>query len=257
MVVFDEIKYQLETVGYAIYPKLLTEEKCEKLKDLLKQAIESYESNHTERSKQDRYHIHDLLVRNIEFAKLLEDEKLNKLVSLLLGDYWIMYAFTSSSLPPHESNFGGRLHVDSPRLIDKYPTNVGVIWALDEFTIENGCTKVLPASQHSHIVPTEELFEKNAVPVLCNKGDLVIFNARVWHRAGFNTTENWRHSLTMNCCRPFMKQRMDWVRFIPKNIADNVNEQARRIIGYDTRLPKNLEELFVGEKDRLYKGGQE
>ncbi len=54
-----------------------------------------------------------------------------------------------------------------------------------------------------------------------------------------------------------MKQRMDWVRFVPDNIADQLNESARRIIGYDTRLPSNLNEIFVDEKDRLYKGGQE
>lgn len=254
---FEDIKYQLETVGYAVYPNLLSDSKCDELKELLQKSIQEYNDNGTERSKQDRYHIHDLLTKNREFGELLEDATLDKLVSLLLGDYWIMYAFTSSSLPPNETNFGGRLHVDSPRLIDKYPTNVGVIWALDAFTLDNGCTKVLPASQHSLIIPNEELFDKYCVPVVCNKGDLIIFNARVWHKAGFNQTDNWRHSLTMNCCRPFMKQRMDWVRFIPKEFANSLNSQARRIIGYDTRLPVNLEEMFVEESERLYKGGQE
>jgi len=61
----------------------------------------------------------------------------------------------------------------------------------------------------------------------------------------------------MNVCRPYMKQRMDWVRFIPKSIADQLDPQARRIIGYDTRIPSSLEEFFQPEEKRLYKGGQE
>jgi hypothetical protein len=54
-----------------------------------------------------------------------------------------------------------------------------------------------------------------------------------------------------------MKQRMDWVRFIPESISNQLNAQAKRIIGYDTRIPSSLEEFFQPEDKRLYKGGQE
>lgn len=252
-----DYKYLLETVGYAVVPNFLDSDTCNELKKKLVQQINSYDTKGSERSKLDRYHLHDLLTKDVSFGRLLEDERLQRLVALLLEEFWIMYAFTSSSLPPNESNYGGRLHVDSPRLIKDYPTNVGVIWALDPFATENGCTKVLPASHHSKTVPSEEFFEKNAHDVICDQGDLIIFNARVWHRAGFNNSSEWRHSLTMNCCRPYMKQRMDWVRFIPQDISNQLNEQAKRVIGYDTRLPVSLEEFFVDEKNRLYKSGQE
>lgn len=167
-----------------------------------------------------------------------------------------MYAFTSSSCPPEGTNYGGRVHVDCPRWIENYNTNIGVIWALDDFTIENGGTRVLPASHHSEFIPTKEYFDKNAIQVECKKGSLIIFNARVVHSTGFNKTKNWRHALTMNACRSYMKQRMDWVRFIPENISDQLNQTARRIIGFDTRLPTNLEEFFVREEQRFYKPNQ-
>jgi len=188
---------------------------------------------------------------------MLEDPRVEQAFSPFLGPNWIMYAHTSSSLPPKGANHGSRIHVDSPRLIPGYPTNMGVIWTLTDFTSENGATKVLPGSLHSTKIPTEELFESNCVELTCKKGSVCFFNARLFHRAGVNNSDAWRHSLTMNVCRPFMKQRMDWVRFVPDNIADQLNESARRIIGYDTRLPSNLNEFFVDEKDRLYKGGQE
>ena len=191
-----------------------------------------------------------------EVAKLLEDERLDKILSQLLGEYWIMYAFTGSSCPPNGTNYGGRVHVDCPRWIENYTTNVGVIWALDDFTVENGGTKVLPASHHADFIPTKEYFEKNAIQVECKKGSLIIFNARVVHSTGFNETENWRHALTMNACRSYMKQRMDWVRFIPNEISDKLNQRARRIIGFDTRLPTSLEEFFLPEEQRLYKPNQ-
>jgi ectoine hydroxylase-related dioxygenase (phytanoyl-CoA dioxygenase family) len=79
----------------------------------------------------------------------------------------------------------------------------------------------------------------------------------MWHAAGVNNTDSFRHALTINVCRPYMKQRMDWVRFIPNSIANQLNQQAKRIIGYDTRIPTNLDEFFQPEENRFYKGGQE
>lgn len=253
---FDEFKYNMDTVGFAIFENFISNETCEILKEKVIFEIENYKEQGTNRSHLDRHHLHDLVCKYIDVAKLLESKDLDKLLSLLLGDAWIMYAFTGSSCPPKSTNYGGRVHVDSPRWINNYSTNIGVLWALDDFTIDNGGTKVLPASHHSSVIPTKEYFDKNSLQVTCPKGSLVIFNARVVHSTGFNNSDMWRHALTMNACRSYMKQRMDWVRFIPNTIIKDLNETAKRIIGYDTRLPTNLEEFFLPEENRLYKPNQ-
>lgn len=251
-----EHEYSMQIRGYSIFPNFIDEDLCEILKVRLTRAIDSYSPLGSSRSVLDKYLLHDLIAQEITIAKLLEDNRLQDILSISLDPFWIMYAFTSSSLPPKGINYGSRLHVDSPRFIINYPTNIGVMWVLDDFTVENGATKLLPGSHNSPEVPNNEYFEKNCVQVTCKKGSFIVFNARVWHRAGENTTDYWRHSLTMNACRPYMKQRMDWVRLIPKEISNNLNEQARRIIGFDTRLPISLNEFFVEDNQRLYKPNQ-
>ncbi|HFU74950.1 MAG TPA: phytanoyl-CoA dioxygenase [Arcobacter sp.] len=252
----EEYKYQIQTQGFYIIEDFLSNDLCNHLIMQVENELHQYKSYGTQRSELDKHHLHDLVTKYLEIAKLLDNEILDELVGEILGESWIMYAFTSSSCPPNATNYGGRVHVDSPRWISEYPTNVGVIWALDDFTKENGGTKVLVGSHNSDIVPSKEYFDKNAVQVECPKGSLILFNARVVHSTGFNKTDKWRHALTMNACRAYMKQRMDWVRFIPSNIADNLGSRARRIIGYDTRLPTNLEEFFLPEDERLYKANQ-
>jgi len=252
----DIFNYQMETVGYYVYENFISDNLCDIFKKNIAFELENYQSYNTERSKLDQYHLHNLLCKYLPIAKLLEDKRLDLLLSQLLGEHWIMYAFTSSSCPPMSTNYGGRIHVDSPRWINNYSTNIGILWALDDFTIENGATHVLPGSHHSKNIPPHDHFKENSIQVKCNKGSLVIFNARVVHSTGFNTTEKWRHALTMNACRSYMKQRMDWVRFIPNNISDNLNPLARRIIGFDTRLPTNLDEFFLPEEERFYKANQ-
>jgi ectoine hydroxylase-related dioxygenase (phytanoyl-CoA dioxygenase family) len=133
---------------------------------------------------------------------------------------------------------------------------MGVMWALDDFLAQNGATEVLPGSHASPLEPAAEFFERHKVVLTAAKGAMIVFNARLFHRSGVNRTQEWRHALTMNACRSFMKQRMDWVRFVPREIAAALNAQGRRLLGYDTRLPTSLEELYLPEDQRLYKPGQ-
>jgi hypothetical protein len=253
----DEHLYSIETRGYSLIPGFLERSICERLRELLGGALAAYKPRPgIERSELDRYLLHDLLCQDVRFARLLEDPRLQQLLAPLLGEHWIMYAFTSSSLPPRGVNYGRRIHVDSPRWAPGYAFNVGLIWALDSFTRANGGTEVLPGSHHSPAAPEPEVFERNCTQIECEIGSLVVFHARLHHRTGVNRTDAWRHSLTMNCCRSFMKQRMDWVRFVPAAIAERLNAQARRLLGYDTRLPASLDELFLPEVERLYKPNQ-
>jgi ectoine hydroxylase-related dioxygenase (phytanoyl-CoA dioxygenase family) len=261
--IFDDLRIQehvfhMESRGYDVFEDFLNEEVCDYLKDKLQKTIDEFVPyDNSERSILDKYLMHDLLNRDITFAKTLEDPRIQQIIASVLGENWIMYAYTSSSLPPNGNNFGSRIHVDSPRWITNYPTNLGIIWALNDFTLENGATYILPGSHNTDKTPSPELFEKNHTRLTCKKGSVIIFNARLWHRAGENSTNEFRHALTMNVCRPYMKQRMDWVRFIPTEITDQLNSQARRIIGFDTRLSSNLEEFFQPEDKRLYKSNQE
>jgi ectoine hydroxylase-related dioxygenase (phytanoyl-CoA dioxygenase family) len=254
----EEHVFHMESRGYDVFEDFLDEATCNYLKEKLEKTIEEFVPfENSERSHLDKYLMHDLLNRDVTFAKTLEDPRLQQIIASVLGENWIMYAYTSSSLPPHGNNFGSRIHVDSPRWIPNYPTNLGIIWALNDFTLENGATYVLPGSHNTEKIPSLELFEKNHARLTCKKGSIVVFNARLWHRAGENSSNKFRHALTMNVCRPYMKQRMDWVRFIPTEITNQLNDQARRIIGFDTRLSTNLEEFFQPEESRLYKANQE
>ncbi len=254
----DRLRYDIQTRGYSLITDYMDNPTREVLRKMTRNAIESYKPHtNSERSVLDQYQIHDLLCQDIGFCRLLEESRLQQLLEPFLGRSWIMYAFTSSSIPPHNKNYSARIHVDSPRFQPNYITNMGVIWTLDEYRNDNGPLKLLPGSHHSSEIPDEEYFEKNCIEIHCQPGTLILFNARVVHRTGANNSDEWRHSLTMNCCRCFMKQRMDWVRFVPPDISDQLNEQARRILGFDSRLPSSLEEFFVPDNQRLYKGGQE
>ena len=252
-----EHTYHIQTRGYSVLHKFLEKEECSVLKLGMEKALQEFKPlESSERSSLDQYQMHDLINRDVNYGRLLEDPRLQQLIAPHLGEYWIMYAATSSSIPPYGKNYASRLHVDCPRFQPGYIFNIGVIWVLDDYTSENGALKILPGSQHSYATPDLELFENNSTQVICEASTLIIFNAKTYHRTCDNSTDVWNHSMTLNACRSFMKQRMDWVRFVPNEISSQLNAQARRLIGFDTRLPCSLDEFFVPDDQRLYKPNQ-
>lgn len=253
----EEHAYHVRTRGYALVPDFLDRRTIDVLRDALSRALDAYEPRPgVERSFLDRHQLHDLMIRDIDFAALLEDPRLQQLVAPHLGEHWIMYAATSSSVPPKGTNYAARLHVDSPRFHPGYVFNLGLIWTLDDYTPTSGALKILPGSHHAEDAPREDVFEREAVKVICRAGSLIVFNARTFHRTTPNEGAGWRHSMTLNACRSFMKPRMDWVRAIPSEISGALNDQARRLIGFDTRVPASMEEFYVPPEQRLYKPGQ-
>jgi ectoine hydroxylase-related dioxygenase (phytanoyl-CoA dioxygenase family) len=204
----------------------------------------------------DHWMVHNLMVRGEPFLRLLENPVLHAYLAPLLSETCIIYAYTSSSMPPKGSNSSRRIHTDSPRVIPGYWTNAGVMVALDDFTPDNGATYFLPRSQWQFDAPSEAEFEAKAIRLYPKAGDAIFFNARTWHRGGVNETDAPRHCVTMNVCRSYMKQRFDYPRLIPESLIEKLGPLGRRFIGMDTRVPASLDEYYVPPERRLYKAGQ-
>ena len=70
------------------------------------------------------------------FLDLFDDERLMAPFNAVLGDESIVYAYTSSSMPPGGGNYSVRIHTDCPRIIPGYVTNMGATILLDDFSSE-------------------------------------------------------------------------------------------------------------------------
>ncbi len=253
----ESLLKQVRNRGFAVVPGVLSTESIGVMRGLLERCIkEDIERWGKNSNYLDRWMVHNVMARHIEFARVLENEKMHAYLSDLLGATCIVYAYTTSSMPPKGTNYSGRIHVDCPRFIPDYISNVGVMLALDQFTEDNGATYFYPEGHLRPDRPSEAEFFKRAERVFPSSGDMVIFNARTWHLGGKNITDNARHALTINACRAYMKQRFDFPRLTPTHIAEQLNHTGRRFLGFDSRVPTSLEEYYVPEERRLYKANQ-
>lgn len=244
------------TTGYIIAPKFESLHTCELIRHELQTAMNEDLLKRPEVF--DSGMVHNCFMRGATLRDHLSNKKLREATDELLCKNAIIYAYQSSSLPPGLGNYGSRIHVDCPRFISGYRTNIGYILALNPFTADSGGTWVLKGSHLTEKIPEQDEFERNAVQLTCNVGDAIFFDGRLVHRAGENKTEEWRHSITINFCRPYMRSRFDFPKLVGEEPwVKRLNDSARKFLGYDVRMPTSLEEFYLPQDKRLYMPNQE
>jgi ectoine hydroxylase-related dioxygenase (phytanoyl-CoA dioxygenase family) len=256
---------QLEQNGYAVLPGVLEADRVARLKAELEAAIGADNAVFdrvealTGSPHPDRWMVHNAMLRGAELARMLDHPLMQAYFARTLGARCILYSYQTSSLPPNGTNYSNRIHVDCPRLIPGYPTNLGALFPLDDLTADNGATYVLPGSHTLAEAPDLDEFERKAVRLFCDAGSMLLLNSRLWHRGGVNTTARARHMLTIGGCRSYMRSRFDFPQLIENTgskILDIVGPVGRRFLGYNVRMPASMDEYYRPPEQRLYLAGQ-
>jgi ectoine hydroxylase-related dioxygenase (phytanoyl-CoA dioxygenase family) len=249
----SEFIQEINTQGYSIVNEVLTAEYILEAKIALENAIEVENEYHKVKNHQDFGMVLLCSLYDKVFSDLFDNENLTQAFNCILGEGCIVYAYTSSSMPPNSTNYSQRIHVDSPRIIPNYITNLGATILLDDFTEENGATYYLPNSQLQADEPTEISFYTNAKRLVAKAGSVWFFNARIWHAGGQNKTNNWRHALTVNMGRSWMKQRIDIPRAMSGMDLTGVSPAALQKLGFFAQVPADYEEYYAPPEKRKFK----
>ena len=244
----------IESQGYAILPDIVPAAMLAPLRAELRAAIDAERALLEERYPEAHYGM--VLLCSLyggSLLKILGEGSLMAPFEWVMGDGCIIYAYTSSSMPPRAGNYSNRVHVDCPRLIPGYITNMGATILLDDFTEQNGATWFLPGSHTRADAPSDDEFHHRASRVIAPAGSVFYFNARLWHAGGRNETDEWRHALTLNMCRPYMKQRIDIPRAMAQVDLSGTAEKALQKLGFLSQVPASYDEYYAPPAQRKYR----
>lgn len=112
---------------------------------------------------------------------------------------------------------------------------VNVMWALDDFTEENGATRLWPGS-HKTILGRGADSERS-VPAIMKAGSALIYVGSLTHGAGANTTAKPRTGIVISYCLGWLKQYENQYLAYPKELVRSFPERLQRLIGYQIHRP--------------------
>jgi ectoine hydroxylase-related dioxygenase (phytanoyl-CoA dioxygenase family) len=111
------------------------------------------------------------------------------------------------------------------------PTNLSTMWALSDFTADNGGTQVVPGSHEW--AEEREPFADEIIAAAMPAGSVLIYLSGTLHGGGTNTSTVTRTGLALQYSLGWLRQEENQYLTNPPEVARHYPERLQRLIGYD------------------------
>ena len=175
-----------------------------------------------------------LLAKAPAVAELIEHEAVLAVCDDHLMTSYLLSAALAVNLHPGETQQGWHqddaLGAGPP---PRPPQGVSTIWALDDFTAENGATEVVPESHTWDQPPaSSEEMDRLGVPLEMSAGSVAIFPGTLYHRGGANRSDEKRLGMTIQYCQPWLRQLENMMLGVPPELAARYSKRIQELVGY-------------------------
>jgi ectoine hydroxylase-related dioxygenase (phytanoyl-CoA dioxygenase family) len=112
-----------------------------------------------------------------------------------------------------------------------YEVQCNTIWALSDFTEENGATRVVPGSQLREDGLT--FGPADTEPAEMERGSVLFYSGSVYHGGGANRSDTPRIGLNITYAVAWLRQEENQYLSVPHEVAATLPTDLLRLMGYD------------------------
>jgi ectoine hydroxylase-related dioxygenase (phytanoyl-CoA dioxygenase family) len=248
----DEVAEQVRRLGYALLDSGLAANELAQLSDAFSRTRADYVRTWGEARLRSANEFHTvrapLTHGDPMFLRLVTNQNLLAVLSKLIVGKFILNQQNGVINPPGETYNQGAWHRDLPyqHYISSSPLAVNALFCVDDFTLENGSTFVLPASHKTVNYPSDTYIRRNALQVEAKAGQYILLDCMLFHSGGFNRTDKERRAINHVYTIPYFKQQI--------KIADNIDAEKltpaeRDILGLNYQEPLSIEQ-YLSTRDK-------
>lgn len=227
----DQVVDLLDKDGFAIVERYLPSEDVDTKKADLARILETVPTGRNDFEGFSTQRIYALFAKTRTFDAQAIDPLLLGVVERVLGPGFLLSAPVGISIGVGEK--AQRLHRDD----GVYPVSrphrelvLNTMWALDDFTEENGATALVPGS-HRWV---DKSPDENARPVLAMMpaGSVMFFVGSVYHGGGANKTDRTRLGVILEYCAGWLRPQENHLLGVPKEIVKSLPARLQELLGY-------------------------
>jgi len=111
-----------------------------------------------------------------------------------------------------------------------YEVQCNTIWAMTDFTEENGATRVVPGSNRSE--DKLRFSHDDTEPAEMKKGSVLFYTGAVYHGGGANRSPETRYAVNITYNRSWLRQEENQYLSVPLEVASTLDHDLLRLMGY-------------------------
>ncbi|MDA8356140.1 MAG: phytanoyl-CoA dioxygenase family protein [Actinomycetota bacterium] len=176
--------------------------------------------------------IYNLLVHGSLYQQIPVHPEVLPLVEAVLDPGLLISSLSSISIGPGE--VAQPIHADDqliPLERPHPPVICNTMWAITDFTEENGATRLVAGSHRRDQAPNPlESYETIAAEM--PKGSVLVWVGSLWHGGGANRSKEHRVGIAMNYCAGFIRQQENQQLGVPPRIVSSFTRRLQELVGY-------------------------
>lgn len=224
---------QLMREGYIIIEGLLSQMQIADIKRDMTALLDHKGRNSFEGLSTQR--IYDVLSKTRVTDRLADHPRILGLFDKLFQPNFLLSQSQVINILPGE--VAQTLHYDDgfykiPR--PRQPLGAATIWAIDDFTEENGATVLVPKS---HEIGMEAPDIEGTISAVMSAGSVVVFLGTLWHGGGANRSDLPRMAVTHQYCEAYMRQQENYLLELSKDVVRELSPEIRSLVGYSVYPP--------------------
>ena len=175
--------------------------------------------------------IYNLLAFGHPFTDVPVHVSVLPIVEQILDPGCLVSSLSSIAIDPEE--IAQPIHADDmvmPVAKPHVPFVCNSMWALTDFTDENGATRLVPGSHLKDNPVYGGTYE--TVPAVMKRGSVLIWDGALWHGGGANRTGTRRTGIAMNYCAGFIRQQENQQLGLDPAQVKTFSPRLQELVGY-------------------------
>jgi ectoine hydroxylase-related dioxygenase (phytanoyl-CoA dioxygenase family) len=176
--------------------------------------------------------VYNLLVHGATFEKIPVHPHVLPVVEAVLDPGLLISSLSSIAIGADEQ--AQPIHADDqliPLPRPHVPIICNTMWAITDFTEENGATRVVLGS---NLQPDRLSFgPDDTEPATMARGSILFYSGSVYHGGGANRSEATRIGLNITYNVAWLRQEENQYLSVPREVAETLPTDLLRVMGYD------------------------
>ena len=239
----EQQRRQLDDQGFVLLPAFIDDAFVRELRTSIHDIFdrEGERAGHEFKQEAHAHRLANLVDKGDAFRRAIVLPSLLDGVRHVLGPHIKLSSLNARSADPG-SDAGQPLHVDMGAIADERGYWVcNTVWMLDDFTPDNGATRMVPGSHTWGTRPQDVLADPMAphpdeVLLTGKAGSVAVMNAHLWHGGTANRSSRPRLAMHAFYCRRDKPQQQYQKQLLRPEVQAGLDPALREILALDDPL---------------------